>query len=179
MKILNNRLENFISKRNIIRAEPIGFCKGKRTSDHMFVLKTLIDKYTKQGHKHLYTCFVDFKKAFDKVWHLALFFKLRTLGLSDLFYYVIKDMYKSTSLCVKTDKYSLTENFPSDIGVRPCDNLSPTLFKLFLNDLPEIFDAICNPVLLNNSTLNCLMYADDLIMVSETPEGLQECLNKL
>jgi len=88
-------------------------------------------------------------------------------------------MYKSTSLCVKTDKYSLTENFPSDIGVCQGDNLSLTLFKLFLNDLPEIFDATCNPVLLNNSTLNCLMYADDLIMVSETPEGLQECLNKL
>ena len=178
-KILNSRLVNFITKRKIIGPEQIGFCKGKRTSDHMFVLKTLIDKYTKQGQKRLYTCFIDFKKAFDKVWHLALFYKLRKLGLSDLFYNVIKDMYKSTSLCVKTDNYTLTENFPSDIGVRQGDNLSPTLFKLFINDLPKIFYAKCCPVLLNETLLNCLLYADDLILISETSTGLQNCLDKL
>jgi hypothetical protein len=33
---------------NIICPEQIGFSKGSRTSDHMFVLKTLIDKYTQQ-----------------------------------------------------------------------------------------------------------------------------------
>jgi hypothetical protein len=53
---------------NIICPEQIGFSKDSRTSDHMFVLKTLIDKYTQQGSKHLYTCFVDFRKAFDTVW---------------------------------------------------------------------------------------------------------------
>jgi hypothetical protein len=45
-------------------------------SDHMFVLKTLIDKYTQQGSKHLYTCFVNFRKAFDTVWHIGLLYKL-------------------------------------------------------------------------------------------------------
>ena len=178
-KILNTRLVNFITKQQIIGPEQIGFCKGKRTSDHMFVLKTLIDKYTKQGKKQLYTCFIDFKKAFDKVWHLALFYKLRKLGISDLFYNVIKDMYKNTSLCVKTDNYTLTENFPSDIGVRQGDNLSPTLFKLFIYDLPKIFDTKCCPVLLNETILNCLLYADDLILISETSFGLQNCLDKL
>jgi hypothetical protein len=38
-------------KRNIIRPEQIGFCKNKRTSDHMFVLKTLIEKYTQNNPK--------------------------------------------------------------------------------------------------------------------------------
>jgi hypothetical protein len=40
---------------SIICPEQIGFSKDSRTSDHMFVLKTLIDKYTQQGSKHLYT----------------------------------------------------------------------------------------------------------------------------
>jgi hypothetical protein len=48
----------------------------------MFVLKTLIDKYTQQGSKHLYTCFVDFRKAFDTVWHIGLLYKLRNSGPS-------------------------------------------------------------------------------------------------
>ena len=52
LKILNNRLDNFLTMHNIICPEQIGFSKGSRTSDHMFVLKTLIDKYTQQGSKH-------------------------------------------------------------------------------------------------------------------------------
>jgi hypothetical protein len=52
-KILNTRLENFMKKRNIICPEQIGFCKGKRTSDHIFVIKTLIDKYTQKDSRQL------------------------------------------------------------------------------------------------------------------------------
>jgi hypothetical protein len=48
-KILNTHLDNFLIKRNIVSREQSGFCKGKRTSDHIFALKTLIDKYTQQS----------------------------------------------------------------------------------------------------------------------------------
>ena len=61
---LGTRLENFLFKRNIIRPEQIGFCKNKRTSDHMFVLKTLIEKYTQNNPKVLFSCFIDLRKAF-------------------------------------------------------------------------------------------------------------------
>ena len=54
-----------------IKSNQIGFKKNHRTSDHIFVLKTLIDKYFKQNGK-IYVCFVDFQKAFDKVWRLSL-----------------------------------------------------------------------------------------------------------
>ena len=53
-KILNTRLEIFLFKRNIIRPEQIGFCKNKRTTEHMFVLKTLIEKYTQNSPKVLF-----------------------------------------------------------------------------------------------------------------------------
>ena len=48
-KILNIRLDKFCIKRQLIRNEQICFSKGKRTSDHSFVLKTLIDKYCQQN----------------------------------------------------------------------------------------------------------------------------------
>ena len=72
-KILNIRLDKFCIKRQLIRNEQIGFSKGKRTSDHIFVLKTLIDKYCQQGSKRLFSCFVDFRRAFDTVRHQELF----------------------------------------------------------------------------------------------------------
>jgi hypothetical protein len=64
-KILHNRLENYLEQNDIICPEQIGFRKGARTSDHIFSLKTLIDKYFRKN-KYVFVCFVDLKKAFPK-----------------------------------------------------------------------------------------------------------------
>ena len=66
-KILNNRLMSFLEKRDILCKEQIGFIKGNRTTDHMFILKNLIDRHTHKGATPLYTCFVDFRRAFDSL----------------------------------------------------------------------------------------------------------------
>ena len=46
-------------------------------------------------------------------------------------------------------------------------------------DIPGIFDDLCAPALLGQIKINCLMYADDLVLLSESKNGLQNCLNKL
>ena len=178
-RIMNCRLNNLCLKRTIICPEQIGFCKEKRTSDHIFVLKTLVDKYTQKGTKRLFTCFVDFCKAFDTVRHDELLYKLRLYGVSDLFYNVIKNMYLQTYLSVKVDPYSIPDGIQYYIGVRQGDILNSILFNLFINDIPSIFDHSCTPVQLDHSKISCLMYADDLILLSETAEGLQNRLSKL
>ena len=178
-KILNTRLEKYLCSRNIICPEQIGFSKGKRTTDHMFVLKILVDKYTQLGQKKLFSCFIDFKKAFDTVQHYGLLYKLRKAGISDHFYTVIKNMYQNTYLSVKVNNDFSTNWFSSKTGVRQGDNLSPTLFKLFINEIPSKFDSSCCPVDLDSKYINCLLYADDLILLSETADGLQHCLDIL
>ena len=95
------------------------------------------------------------RKAFDKVRHDGLLYKLRKNGISDLFYNIIKNMYQKTESCVKTDRSNVTDSFSSNIGVHQGVNLRPNLFKLFINDLPEIVDQTCNPVTLNSLKLNC------------------------
>jgi len=119
------------------------------------------------------------KPLIDTVRHEELFYKLRLNGISDLFYNVIKNMYGNIDLSVKTDASHITDSFKSYIGVRQGDNLSPNLFKLFINDLPLIFDNTCDPVKLHKTSLNCLMYADDVILLSETAIGLQNSLSLL
>ena len=90
-------------------------------------------------------------------------------------------MYEYILLSVKVDFDCITNIFQSLTGVRQVDNCSPNLFNLFVNDIPEIFYSSCMPVSLNHNsnTFSCLMYADDLILLSETPSGFQNCLDKL
>ena len=110
--------------------------KGHRTTDHMFVLKTLIDKYVERNTKPLYACFVDFKSAFDTVWHQRLLYKLKAAGVGTKFYNIIQNMYSKTEVCVKIDNYRTFHLI----------KIRSNLFNLYVNDLPSYFDASCDPV---------------------------------
>ena len=177
-RVLNNRLSKFLSERKIIRPEQTGFIEGSRTSDHMFVLRSLIQKYVKNNSKPLYACFVDFKRAFPSVSHVCLLYKLKLLGIGSKFYNTIKHMYQNTFSCVKIDNYR-TNLFKCDLGLRQGDNLSPNLFDIFINDLPSYFDESCDPVQLETKFINSLLYADDVVLLSTSENGLQNCVNKL
>ena len=87
-------------------------------------------------------------------------------------------MYGNTETCVKIDQYR-TKLFRSNIGVRQGDNLSPCLFNIYLNDLPSYFDQTCDPIPMKSHPLNILMYADDVVLLSSSKTGLQNCVNKL
>ena len=80
--------------------------------------------------------------------------------------------------CVKTTQ-GLTDYFDSFVGVKQGCNLSPNLFNIFVNDIPSIFTQSCDPIMLDNLKLNCLYYADDLLLLSNSEKGLQSCLNDL
>ena len=54
----------------------LGFCKDAQSSDHIFTLTTCVDKYVQKAKSRLYSCFVDYAKAFDSVCREALLFKL-------------------------------------------------------------------------------------------------------
>jgi hypothetical protein len=70
---------------------------GNRTADHILTLSTLHDKYVKQNENgKIYACFVDFKKAFDSVWHQGLYYKLLENQIGGHFFDLIKDMYTPT-----------------------------------------------------------------------------------
>ena len=181
--ILNRRLVNYLTENNMYVNNQIGFREGQRTSDHIFTLKTIIDKYVRtnaQSDKsHIYFCFVDLRKAFDSVWRKGLFYKMLTYGIGGNFYKVITHMYENLKLSVKLDD-GITNCFETNCGVKQGCTISPTLFNLYLNDLPRELGTIgTDPVEINRKQMNCLMYADDIVLISKSRNGMQTLLNRL
>ena len=176
-RLLFNRLDKYIEENELIYPEQIGFRKKFRTSDHILTLKTLIDKAFKSKN-YLFSCFVDFSKAFDMVNRAALLHKLELYNISGPFLNIIKDMYQSVRCSVKIGN-SLSPSFSTKSGVKQGCILSPTLFSLFINDLNRNFDEKCDQVLIGERLLSCLLYADDIVLLSKSAEGLQNALNCL
>ena len=103
---------NYTEQEKIIHHSQIGFMPGNRTADHILTLKTIHDKYVKQhSNEKIYACFVDFKKAFDSIWHDGLFLKLLENKIGGRFYDLIKDLYTNTRCAVKISDHR-TSLFP-------------------------------------------------------------------
>ena len=69
LKIILNRLKPQAEK--TIAEEQTGFKAGRSTTEQIFNLRIQCEKYL-QHQQDLYHVFIDFKKAFDRVWHAAL-----------------------------------------------------------------------------------------------------------
>lgn len=87
-------------------------------------------------------------------------------------------MYSNTTTSIKLPT-GITEEFDTNVGIRQGDGLSPLLFCLFIDDVSEIFDAVCMTCKIGSMNVSHLLYADDLVMFSETESGLQSCINRL
>ena len=88
--MMNNRLNEYCEQTNLINNGKIGLKKKCRTSDHLLILKSIINKHVYDNKKKVYTCFVDLKKAFDSIWQKALFHKLESNNINGNFLELLK-----------------------------------------------------------------------------------------
>ena len=98
----------------------------------------------------------------------------------DLYFHKLKNLHSNSTCSIRIGS-NQTRPFQYTRGVRQGCILSRLLFDLYVNDLAFSFNNILSDpfVLPNGTKLNSLFYADDLIILSRSKLGLQNCLNKL
>ena len=128
LKIILNRLKP--QAENTITEEQASIRAGHSTTENIFNVRIICGKYM-QHQQNLYHVFIDFKKAFDRVWHAALWATMRKYNIGVNFVRIIEHLYdKATSAVLMNG--NLGEWFRTSIGVRQGCLLSPTLFNIFL-----------------------------------------------
>ena len=101
---------------------------------------------------------LDISKAFNRVWHAGLLHKLKSYGISGQIFGLISSFLSNRRLQVVLDEKS-SQEYPVNAGVPHGSILGPTLFLLYINDLPD--DFICN----------IAIYADDTTLYSKCDQA--------
>ena len=159
-RIILSRLLLFVESNSILSPRQVGFYPGRSTLDQiLFLSQSISDAFNKprSGSRTILST-IDFSKAFESVWHPALFHKLISAGLPPCFArWTQSFLYNGRASVVFQNRKS--RSFRVRQGVPEGSVLGPVLFSLFINDLPASLPSF----------VSCSLYADNLAIWSSSP----------
>ena len=94
MKVLERIVDSLIRQVVSIDDSQFGFVPGRGTTDAIFVVRQLQEKYL-AANKRLYMAFVDLEKAFDRVPRKVIWWALRKLGVDEWIVRLVQGMYSN------------------------------------------------------------------------------------
>ena len=151
-KLVNNRIVDHLEKCGLFSDFQYGFRSSRSTADLLTVVSDRIARaFNRSGATRAVA--LDISKAFDRVWHAGLLHKLKSYGISGQIFGLISSFLSNRRLRVVLDGKS-SQEYPVNAGVPQGSILGPTLFLLYINDLPD--DVICD----------IAIYADDTTLYS-------------
>ena len=163
MKIVERVLERRIQTLVNLNEMQFGFMPGKGTVDAIFIVRRMQEEYQKKDKK-LYMCFVDMEKAFDRVPKKVMEWAMRKKGLSEVMVRVVMSLYDGAKTKVRVGS-AYSEEFEVKVGVHQGSVLPPLLFAIVVDVITE--NA-------RRGVVNELLYADDLVIMSEDMVDLKE-----
>ena len=149
--IITSNIMQHLDKHNILHDAQHGFRKHRSTETQLI---QLIDNLAHNIDNRIQTdaILLDFQKAFDKVPHQRLLYKLAYYGISPQAHNWVQSFLNRTQQVLLEGNMSSPINVTS--GVPQGSVLGPLLFLIYINDLPDYIQ--------NNSTVK--MFADDTII---------------
>ena len=137
MKVLERIVDGLIRQVVSIDNSQFGFVPGRGTTDAIFVIRQLQEKYL-VANKRLYMAFVDLKKAFDRVPRKVIWWALRKLGVDGWIVRLVQRMYSNAKSRVSVGEGD-SEEFEVKVGVHQGFLLSLLLFIIVLEALSREF----------------------------------------
>ena len=167
-KLILSRLTSFLDNNNLIIKQQSGFRKHRQTKDNILVL---IQKITESfiRKKKVLGIFFDIQSAFDKVWHVGLIHKMVTMKIPKYIILWIINFLDTRVFLVKVNNI-FSDRKSIKAGVPQGAVLSPTLFSIYINDIPRLDSK-------NKS--GSLLFADDLasFLVFRSLKTIEKALN--
>ena len=153
-KIVFKHLYNYLSSNTLLTKNQSGFRPGDSTINQLISLVNDIHKsFDHRKSLEVRSVFLDISKAFDKVWHEGLIFKLEQNGISGPLL-----NFFSNYLCNRKQRVvlngSVSSFFEIESGVPQGSVLGPLLFLIYINDLED------------NIISNVKFFADDTMLFS-------------
>ena len=134
-KLVTNRITYYVEKKNLLTNVQTGFRRGKSTIDQLVRLQDVINKYN-NNKGYTVAVFVDFQSAYDMLWHEGLFDKLENMGITGRVLVYIKNFLSDRTIQVRVGN-RLSPSFPVKNGTPQGSIISPLLFLVMINDLPD------------------------------------------
>jgi len=150
-----------------------GFKKSLGCAHAIFSVRNVIEYYV-SNDSTVNICCLDISKAFDKLNHNCLFYKLLSIGVPVHFINILRNWYSKLISHVRWGN-TLSKDFKISCGIRQGGILSPTLFNLYVDSILNKLDNMgCK---FKGVHFGSFMYADDLILLSPSVVELQNMLS--
>ena len=164
----------------IIAEEQAGFRAWRSTTERIFDLRILCEKYV-QHQQNLYHVFIDIKKAFERVWHEALWASMRKYNINASIIRAIENLCDKARRAVLFNG-STGECPRTTVGVWQECLLSPTFFNIFLERIMhEAWDDHEGSVSIGGRLITNFRFADDIVINAEEEEEAgvpTDCLDR-
>ena len=153
-KILFNKIYEHLNDNGLITHNQSGFRPGDGCVNQLlYLVSEIYESFECQNNLEVRAVFLDISKAFDKVWHEGLIFKLKQNGirgnLLNFFISYLNGRKQRVGINGSYSEYSLIES-----GVPQGSVLGPLLFLVYINDLEK------------NLKSQVKFYADDTMLYS-------------
>ena len=174
LKVIQARIGVKIDKE--VGPTQFGFRPGSGTREGIFCYNILAQKHL-EVDKDMYTCFIDYSKAFDRVHHSELIQCLEKIGVDGRDIRIITNLYWHQKAAIRIED-QLSPLIPIKRGVRQGCVLSPYLFNIYTEFIFRESNDL-KGITIHGQNINNLRYADDTALIADDIKNLQNVVDKV